>query len=86
MDSQHRAIRALLSTMSYDRAIDFIHAFHLPEKEQICIIEKEINDLSYPQICDKYGFSPEVVKMARRRGFAKIVDGIAYWEKKSRGI
>lgn len=86
MNSRHQAIRALLSSMSYQRAVDFIEAFHLPEKEQICIVEKEVNDLSYTQICDKYGFSPEAVKAERRKAFAKIVDGIAYREEKGRGV
>lgn len=85
MNSQHQAIRALLSEMSTDRAIDTIRAFRLPEKEEICLIEKEVFDLSYTQICDKHGFSPEVVKKARRRAFAKISDAIAYEKEKAQG-
>lgn len=85
MDSQNRAIRAVLSEMSTDRAIATIRAFRLPEKEEICIIEKEVFDLSYTQICRKYGFSPEVVKKARRRAFEKIADAIVYEKERARG-
>ncbi|NCE63750.1 hypothetical protein D1159_03945 [Pseudoflavonifractor sp. 524-17] len=85
MNSQNRAIRALLSSMSTDRAIDTIRAFRLPEKEEICLIEKEVFDRSYTQICREYGFSPEAVKKARRRAFEKIVDAIAYEKERARG-
>ena len=86
MDSQHRVIRAILSEMSTERAIDYIKAFRLPEREEICIIEKEVNDLSYVQICNKYGFSPETVKSARRRAFSKILDAISYINERAQGI
>lgn len=85
MNSKHRAIRALVSEMSLERLTDYMNAFGLSEKEKICIIEKDVRDLSYPQICGKHGFTPEVVKEARRRGYAKISDGIAYREEKGRG-
>lgn len=85
MNGQHRAIRALISEMSPERAIDYIEAFGLPEKEKTCIIEKDVNDLSYVQICEKHRFSPEVVKEARRRAYAKIADGIAYRNERDRG-
>lgn len=48
------------------------------------MIEKDVNDLSYTQICKKHGFSPEVVKQSRRRAYAKISDGIEYMKEKSR--
>jgi DNA-binding CsgD family transcriptional regulator len=64
--------------MSEERATDYIKAFHLTEREEICIMEKEVHDLSYVQICRKYGFSPEMVKTTRKRAFAKMVDAIEY--------
>lgn len=85
MNSQHRAVRALISSMSLERLTDYMEAFGLSEKEQICIVEKDVLDLSCQQIADKHSFSPEVVKEARRRGYAKIVDGIAYRKEKGRG-
>lgn len=59
--------------------------FHLTEREEICIMEKEVHDLSYVQICRKYGFSPEMVKTTRKRAFAKMVDAIEYRKEKRRG-
>ena len=82
MNSNHRAIRALITSMSPERAVDFIRAFHLPEKEETCIIEKEVNDLSYTQICRKHGMTPETVKNARARAFAKIADALQYREER----
>lgn len=85
MDSQHRSIRAILSTMSEERATDYIRAFHLTEREEICIMEKEVHDLSYTQICRKYGFSPETVKNTRKKAFAKMADAIEYRKEKRLG-
>ena len=84
MDSRNRYIRALVSKMSLERLTDYMEAFGLSEKEQICIVEKDVRDLSYTQICDRHGFSPEVVKETRRRAYAKIADGIAYRKEKGR--
>lgn len=48
-------------------------------------MERDVNDLSYTQICEKYGFSPEVVKKSRRRAYSKISDAIEYARKEGRG-
>lgn len=85
MNSQHRAIRALISEMSLERLMDYMEAFGLSEKEQICVVEKDVRDLSYTQICQKHNLSPEAVKEARRRAYAKIADGIAYRKEQGRG-
>lgn len=84
MNSQHRTIRAIVSEMSLERLTDYMDAFGLSEKEKTCIVEKDVLDLSYPQICEKNNLTPEVVKEARRRGYAKISDGIAYRKEKGR--
>lgn len=84
MNSQHKAIRALIREMSPRRAEDYIRAFHLPGKETTCLIERDVNDLSYVQICEKHGFSPEVVKESRRKAYAKIADALEY--EKSRKL
>ncbi len=84
MDSRNRAIRSLIREMSPWRAEDYIQAFHLPEKETICLIERDVYDLSYTQICEKYGFSPEAVKESRRKAFRKIADAIAYERSRER--
>lgn len=85
MNSRHRAIRALIQKMSLERLTDYMTAFGLSEKEKTCIVEKDVLDLSYTQICQKHNFSPDTVKETRRRAYAKIADGIAYREEKGRG-
>lgn len=84
MNSQHKAIRALISEMSPERAIDYIEAFGLPEKEKLCIIENDINDLSYVQISEKHRISLESIKEARQRAYKKIADAIEYQKEKGR--
>lgn len=85
MNSQHRAIRALVSEMSLERLTDYMVAFGLSEKEQLCIVEKDVRDLSYVQISEKHSISTDEIKKARRRAYAKICDGIAYRKEKGRG-
>ena len=84
MNDKHLEIRAIITSMSPERAIDYISAFKLPEKEKTCIIEKDVNDLSYQQICDKYGLSHGVIKNARQRAYAKMADAIAYRKETGR--
>lgn len=85
MNSQHRAIRALISEMSLERLTDYMEAFGLSEKEQLCIVEKDVHDLSYVQISRKHSLSTDAIKEARRRAYAKIADGIAYRKEQGRG-
>lgn len=85
MNSRHRVIRANLSAMSSERAADYIRAFRLTEREEACIVEKEVNGLSYTEIGRKYGLSSEAIRDARRKAFSKIADAIAYRQEKSRG-
>jgi DNA-binding NarL/FixJ family response regulator len=72
MNSQHKAIRALLSTMPPRRAIDYIKAFELPYEEEYCIIQKEVRCQSVQEIAMALNLSPEAVKERRKRAFRKI--------------
>lgn len=74
MDSQHKAIRALLSSMAPKRAISYIQAFELPEDETNCLIECDVRGLSCIHTADKLHMSIEQVKRARKRAFSKIAD------------
>lgn len=47
MNSQHRAIRALLQSMAPKRAIAYIRAFELPEEEAQYLIECDVRRKSY---------------------------------------
>lgn len=75
MDANHKEIRAQLSAMSPRRAIDMIHSYDLPPDESACLIECDVRGRSYVQVCESLHLSPEAVKRARRRAYAKIADG-----------
>lgn len=83
MNSQHRAIRALLSSMSPRRAIGYIQSFQLPPEEELFLLECDVRGLSYAQVADKHHTTPEVIKRRRHRAYAKIADEIIH--KEARG-
>lgn len=74
MNAQHKAIRALLTTMAPRRAISYIQAFELPEEEERCLIECDVRRKSHVQVSDMLHLSPECVKKRRRSAYAKIAD------------
>lgn len=74
MNSQHRAIRALLSSMSPNRATKYICAFGLPTEEEASLILHDVRGLSYAQISEITHTSPETVKRRRQKAFSKIAD------------
>lgn len=76
MNSQHRAIRALLQSMSPKRAIAYIQSFELPEEEELFLIECDVRGLSYTQASDKHHVTPEVIKRRRQKAYSKISDAI----------
>lgn len=76
MNSQHRAIRALLQTMAPRRAIDYIRSFQLPEEEELFLIECDVRSKSYAEAAAEHNMTPEVIKRRRQRAYAKIADTI----------
>lgn len=74
MNEQHRAIRALLTTMSPKRAVGYIKSFELPADEETVLIECDVRRKSYAQVCGALHLSPEAVNRARHRAYKKIVD------------
>lgn len=76
MNSQHRAIRALLSTMSPRRAIAYVKAFDLPEEEERFVIEIDVRGKSYTQAATEFCTTPEAIKRRRQRAYRKIVDAV----------
>lgn len=76
MNSQHRAIRAVLTSMSPRRAVKYIQSFQLQPEEELFLIECDIHGLSYAQVADKHHATPEVIKRRRQRAYAKISDEI----------
>lgn len=78
MDSQNRAIRALLQTMSPRRAEEYIRSFHLPEEEELFLLECDVRGKSYVQAAKDNNTTPEVIKRRRRRAYGKISDEINF--------
>lgn len=76
MNGQHRAIRALLSTMAPRRAVEYIQSFQLRPEEEAALIECDVRGLSHIQAADKLHLSPEVIKRRRQRAYSKIADEI----------
>lgn len=72
MNSQHRAIRALISEMGPRRAESYIRAFDLRDDEIIYIVEREAKNKSIIEIAREHNVSEETVKRRRKDGFRKI--------------
>lgn len=85
MNSQHRAIRGLLSTMSPRRAVEYIQSFQLRPDEEAVLIECDVRGLSYVQAADKLHLSPDAIKERKRRAYSKIADEINYKQQESLG-
>ena len=76
MNSQHKAIRALLCTMAHKRAIAYIQSFELPEEEERFLIQCDVYDKSYQQVIEQFNTSKSAIRDKRRRAYAKIADAI----------
>lgn len=76
MNSQHRAIRALLSSMSPRRAVDYIQSFQLRPDEEAVLIECDVRGLSYVQAAGKLNLSTDTIKRRRQSAYSKIADEI----------
>lgn len=85
MNSQHRAIRSLLSSMAPRRAVGYIQSFQLRPDEEAVLVECDVHGLSYIQAADKLHLSPEAIKERKRRAYSKIVDAMAYEKEKGQG-
>lgn len=78
MNAQHREIRARLSRMAHQRAVDYVKAFDLPPMEEACIIECDVRGRSCVDVAMDLFVSPDTIKNCRRRAYGKIADGISY--------
>lgn len=76
LNSQHRAIRALLSSMSPRRAVDYVQSFQLRPDEEAVLIECDVRGLSYVQAAGKLNLSPDTIKRRRQSAYSKISDEI----------
>ncbi len=76
MNSQHKAIRSLLTTMAPRRAIEYIRSFELPEEEELFLIECDVRRKSYVKAADDNHTTPEVIKRRRNSAYSHIADAI----------
>lgn len=74
MKEQHRAIRALLTTMSPRRAMEYVKAFELPEDEETALIECDVRGKSCIQTAETLHMSVDGLWKIRRRAYQKIAD------------
>lgn len=82
MNSQHRAIRSLLSSMAPRRAVGYIQSFQLRPDEEAVLVECDVRGLSYIQAADKLHLSPEAIKDRKRRAYSKIADELMHMKEK----
>ncbi len=80
MNSQHRTIRALLSSMSPKRAAEYIRSFELQPEEELYLLECDVRGKSYVEAAKDNHTTPEVIKRRRQRAFMKISDAIEHEE------
>lgn len=76
MNSQHLAIRSLISSMAPKRAIAYIKSFELPPEEELFLIEHDVRGKSYVQIAQEHNCSVDVINAKRNKAFSKIADAI----------
>lgn len=76
MDSQHKQIRAQLSSMAPKRAVAYILSFELPGDEAACIIECDVRQKSCVQVAMERSLSVDAVKKYRRRAYHKMASEV----------
>lgn len=76
MKEQHRAIRALLTTTSPKRAVEYIKAFELPSDEETALIECDVRRKSCVQVAGILHVTPDTVKRYKQRAYRKISSDI----------
>lgn len=76
MNSRHKTIRAYLTTMSPNRAINYIKSFHLRQDEENFLISLDVYGKSVTETAMEYNATIETVKRRRKQAYAHIADEI----------
>lgn len=76
MDTQHKAIRALLSSMAPARAAQAIRLVGLPPDEETAVLAVDVHVQSCLQVAALLHVSVDGLAKIRRRAYAKIADDI----------
>ena len=74
MDIQHKAIRALLSSMAPTRAEEAVRRAGLPPDEETAVLAVDVHGQSCLQAAALLHVSVDGLAKIRRRAYAKIAD------------
>ena len=74
MNTQHREIRALLSSMSPKRAEQAVRLVGLPADEEAAVLAVDVHGQSCLQTADRLHVSVDGLAKIRRRAYAKLAD------------
>lgn len=74
MNTRHREIRALLSSMSPARAEQAVRLVGLPADEETAVLAVDVHGQSCVQTADRLHVSVDGLAKIRRRAYAKIAD------------
>ena len=74
MNTQHREIRALLSSMSPKRAEQAIRLVGLPADEEAAVLAVDVHGQSCIQTAERLHVSVDGLAKIRRRAYGKIAD------------
>ena len=76
MDTQHKAIRALLSSMAPTRAEEAVRLVGLPPDEETAVLAVDVHGQSCLQAAALLHVSVDGLAKIRRRAYAKLADDI----------
>lgn len=76
MDTQHKAIRALLSSMAPTRAEEAVRLVGLPPDEETAVLAVDVYGRSCLQTAAQLHVSVDGLAKIRRRAYAKLADEI----------
>lgn len=76
MNTQHREIRALLSSMSPKRAEQAVRLVGLPADEEAAVLAVDVHGKSCLQTAERLHVSVDTVKRLRRSAYRKLQDEI----------
>ena len=76
MDTQHKAIRALLSSMAPARAEEAVRRVGLPPNEESAVLAVDVHGQSCLQTAAQLHVSVDGLAKIRRRAYAKLADEI----------
>ena len=76
MDTQHKAIRGLLSSMAPTRAEEAVRLVGLPPDEETAVLAVDVHGQSCLQVAALLHVSVDGLAKIRRRAYAKLADEI----------